>query len=151
MASEYRTMRKKIVDAYVDELKLKLNGVSPYNSNVSNNVHGITLFIDQITQFPSLCVVAGDETREYQPDGFKWRFMDMEIRIYVSDETDPQEELALLLEDVERVIDNNDVLTYDDSVSPNLKTTSSTIMTVTTDEGVLAPLAIGEIALQVRY
>ena len=151
MASEYRTQRKKVVDAYVKELKLKLNGVSPYNSNVSNNVHGTTLFIDQITQFPSICVIAGDETRQYQPDGFKWRFLNMEIRIYVSDETDPQEELALLLEDIERVIDNNDVLTYDDTVSPNLTTTSSTILTISTDEGVLAPLAVGEIAIQVRY
>jgi len=151
MASEYRTQRKKVVDAYVAEIKLKLNGQSPYNSNVSNNVHGNTLFIDQINQFPSLCVIAGDETREYQPDGFKWRYLNVDIRIYVSDETDPQEELALLLEDIERVIDNNDVLTYDDSVSPNLKTVSSTILTITTDEGVLTPLGVGEIAIQVRY
>tara|TARA_B100001142_G_scaffold31075_1_gene27590 strand:- start:919 stop:1374 length:456 start_codon:yes stop_codon:yes gene_type:complete len=151
MASEYRTQRNKVVDAFVKEIKTKLNGQSPFNSNIFNNVHGYTLFIDQITQFPSLCVVAGDETRQYQPDGFKWRFLNLEIRIYVSDETDPQEELALLLEDVERVIDNNDVLVYDDSVDPSLKTTSSTILTISTDEGVLAPLAVGEIAIQVRY
>ena len=75
----------------------------------------------------------------------------MEIRIYVSDEEDAQEELALLIEDIERVIDNNDVLTYDDSVSPNLKKTSSTILTLATDEGVLAPLGVGEISIQVRY
>ena len=151
MASEYRTQRNKVVDAFVKEIKTKLNGQSPFNSNIFNNVHGYTLFIDQITQFPSLCVVAGDETRQYQPDGFKWRFLNLEIRIYVSDETDPQEELALLLEDVERVIDNNDVLVYDDSVDQSLKTTSSTILTISTDEGVLAPLAVGEIAIQVRY
>ena len=150
MASTYRTKRKKIVDAYVEQLK-GINGQSPYNSNLFNEVHGNTLFLDQITQYPSVCVIAGDETREYQPDGFKWRFLNMEIRVYVSDEEDPQEELALILEDVERVIDNNDVLTYDDSVSPNLKTTSSTILTIATDEGVLAPLGIGEIAIQVRY
>jgi len=151
MASEYRTQRNKISDAIVSEIKLKLNGQSPFNSNIFNNVHGNTLFIDQITQFPSLCVIAGDETRQYQPDGFKWRFLNLEVRIYVSDETDPQEELALLLEDVERVIDDNDVLVYDDTVSPSLKTTSSTILTISTDEGVLSPLAVGEIAIQVRY
>ena len=150
MASTYRTKRKKIVDAYVKELK-GINGQSPYNSNLFNEVHGITLFIDQITQFPTVCVVAGDETREYQPGGFKWRYLSLEIRSYIEDANDPQEELALLLEDIERVIDNNDVLTYDDSVSPKLKTISSTIVSLTTDEGVLAPLAIGEIALIVRY
>ena len=150
MASTYRTKRKKIVDAYVKQLK-GINGQYPYNSNIFNEVHGNTLFIDQITQFPSVCVIAGDETREYQPDGFKWRYLSMEIRVYVSDEEDPQEELALLLEDIERVIDNNDVLTYDDSVSPNEKTTSSTILSIATDEGVLAPLGVGEIGIQVRY
>ena len=150
MASTYRTKRKKIVDEYVEQLK-GINGQSPYNSNLFNEVHGVTLFIDQISQFPSVCVIAGDETREYQPDGFKWRYLNMEIRIYVSDEEDPQEELALILEDVERVIDNNDVLTYDDSVSPALKTVSSTVLTVATDEGVLAPLGVGEISLQIRY
>ena len=75
----------------------------------------------------------------------------MEIRIYVSDEEDAQEELALLIEDIERVIDNNDVLTYDDTVSPNLKTISLTIITLATDEGVLAPLGIGEMNVMVRY
>ena len=151
MVSLYRTERKKIVDAYVDELKTKVNGTSPYNSNIFNNVTGHTVFIDQISQYPKVCVVAGDETREYQPGGFKWRYLGLEFRLYVEDENDPQEELALLLEDIERVIDNNDILTYDDSVSPNLKTTSSTILTISTDEGVLSPLGIGEIAIQVRY
>ncbi len=151
MASEYRTARKMIVDAYVDELKSNINGQSPYNSNLFNNVEGHTVFIDQITQYPKVCVVAGDETREYQPDGFKWRYLQLDFRAYVEDENDPQEELALLLEDIERVIDNNDILTYDDTVSPNLKTTSSTILSISTDEGVLNPLAIGEIAIQVRY
>ena len=150
MASTYRTKRKRIVDAYVKELK-RINGQYPYNSNIFNEAHGNTLFLDQIIQFPTVCVIAGDETREYQPSGFKWRYLSLEIRLYIEDANDPQEELALLLEDVERVIDNNDVLIYDDSVSPNLKTTSSTIVSLTTDEGVLAPLAIGEIALIVRY
>ena len=150
MASTYRKKRKKIVDEYVKQLK-GINGQTPYNSNLFNEVHGVTLFIDQISQFPSVCVIAGDETRQYQPDGFKWRFLSMEIRIYVSDEEDPQEELALILEDIERVVDNNDVLTYDDSVSPNLNTTSSTILTLATDEGVLAPLGVGEITIQIRY
>ena len=150
MASTYRTKRKRIVDAYVKELK-RINGQYPYNSNLFNEVHGNTIFLDQISQFPTVCVIAGDETREYQPSGFKWRYLSLEIRLYIEDANDPQEELALLLEDVESVIDNNDVLIYDDSVSPNLKTTSSTIVSLTTDEGVLAPLAIGEIALIVRY
>jgi len=64
---------------------------------------------------------------------------------------DAQEELALLLEDIERVIDENDALVYDDTVDPNLKTTSITIESISTDEGVIAPLGIGEMVVTVRY
>jgi len=151
MASTYRTARKKIVDALVKELNLKINGVSPYNSNIFNKAEGRLKFLDQIQEYPHICVVAGDETRQYQPDGFKWRFLQIDIRCYINDETDPQETLALLMEDIERVIDNNDILTYDDTVSPNLKTTSLTIISLTTDEGALTPLGIGEMLVEVRY
>ena len=151
MASTYRTARKKIVDALVEELNLRINGVSPYNSNIFNKAEGRLKFLDQIQEYPHICVVAGDETRQYQPDGFKWRFLQVDIRCYINDETDPQETLALLMEDIERVIDNNDILTYDDTVSPNLKTTSLTIISLSTDEGALTPLGIGEMLIEVRY
>ena len=55
------------------------------------------------------------------------------------------------MEDIERVIDSNDVLTYDDTVSPNLTTTSLTLVSMSTDEGVLTPLGIGEMTLTCRY
>ena len=133
------------------ELNLRINGVSPYNSNIFNGAEGRLKFLDQIQEYPHICVVAGDETRQYQPDGFKWRFLQIDIRCYINDESDPQETLALLMEDIERVIDINDILTYDDTVSPNLKTTSLTLLSIATDEGVLAPLGIGELILSVRY
>ena len=151
MASTYRTARNKIVDALVDQLKVNINGVAPYNSNIFNNAHGHLKFLDQIQEYPHVCVVAGDETRQYQPGGLKWRFLNIEIRSYISDETEPQETLALLCEDIERVIDNNDILVYDDTVSPSLKTTSLTLLSIATDEGVLSPLGIGEMILSVRY
>ena len=150
MASIYRTERSKIVDALVKELKTSINGVSPYNSNIFNNADGHLKFLDSIQEYPQVCVVAGDETREYEPGGLKWRFLQVSIRCYINNENDPQETLALLCEDIERVIDNNDVLTYDDTVSPALKTTSLTILTLSTDEGVLAPLGIGEMAIECR-
>ena len=150
MANTYRTARKKVVNALVEQIK-EIDGVHPYNSNVFNNVHGNMIFLDQIQEYPKVCVVAGDETRQYQPNEFKWRFLSLDIRVYVEDQEDSQEVLALLMEDIEKVIDDNDVLTYDDTVSPALKTTSLTLQTLSTDEGVLAPLAIGEIALVCRY
>ena len=150
MASQYRTARKKISDALVEQIK-EIDGNYPYNSNVFNNVHSGMVFLDQIQEYPKVCVVAGDETREYQPNEFKWRFLSLDIRVYVEDQEDPQEVLALLMEDIERVIDSNDVLTYDNTVSPNLTTTSLTLVSMSTDEGVLTPLGIGELTLTCRY
>ena len=77
--------------------------------------------------------------------------LDLTIRVYINDENDAQETLALLLEDIERIIDDNDNLVYDDSVDPNLSTTSITIGSISTDEGVIAPLGIGEMTVRVRY
>ena len=150
MASQYRTARKKIVDALVEQIK-EIDGNHPFNSNVFNNVHSGMIFLDQIQEYPKVCVVSGDETREYQPGEFKWRFLSLDIRVYVEDQEDPQEVLALLMEDIERVLDNNDVLTYDDTVSPNLTTTSLTLQSLSTDEGVLTPLGIGELTIECRY
>ena len=144
------TKRKKVVTALVDKLK-GIDGNNPYNSNVSNNVDGHLKFLDEIQQYPKICVVAGDEFREYQPGEFKWRLLDITIRVYINDENDTQETLALLLEDIERVIDDNDNLVYDDTVSPVQSTTSLTIGSISTDEGVIAPLGIGEMTVRVRY
>ena len=150
MASTYRTARRKITDALVEKIK-EIDGNHPFNSNVFNNAHSGMVFLDQIQEYPKICVVPGDETREYQPNEFKWRFLDLDIRVYVEDQEDPQEVLALLMEDIERVLDNNDVLTYDDTVSPHLTTTSLTLLSISTDEGVLTPLGIGELSITCRY
>ena len=150
MASQYRTARKRIVDALVEKIK-GIDGNFPNNSNIFNNAHSGMVFLDEIQEFPKVCVVSGDETREYQPNEFKWRFLRLDIRVYVEDQEDPQEVLATLMEDIERVIDDNDVLIYDDTVSPNLTTTSLTLQSLSTDEGVLSPLGIGEMTLECRY
>ena len=150
MSTEYRTKRRKIVDALVDKIKL-INGQHPYNSNLFNNVSGQLKFLDEIEEFPKVCVIAGDEVREYQTAGFKWRFLTLSIRAYVRSEDDAQEELATLFEDIEKIVDENDALVYDTSVVPNGTTTSMTIDSLTTDEGVIAPLGIGEMLVTVRY
>jgi len=150
MSTEYRTKRRKIVDALVDKMRL-INGQHPYNSNVFNNVKGKMLFLDEIEEYPKVCVIAGDEVREYQTAGFKWRFLTVNIRAYVRNEDDAQEELATLFEDIEKIIDESDALVYDTSIIPNGTTTSMTIDSITTDEGAIAPLGIGEMSVTVRY
>lgn len=146
----YRTKRTKIAEALANKIK-EIDGNHPFNTNVFDNVQSKMVFLDEIEQYPKVCVVAGDESREYQPAGYKWRFLTLTVRAYVHNEEDAQEELALLLEDIERIIDENDALVYDDTVNPNESTTSLTIESIGTDEGVIQPLGIGEMVVEVRY
>lgn len=146
----YRTQRKKIAEALVKKVK-EIDGNYPFNSNIYQNADSHLVFLDEIQQYPKVCVVAGDEVRQYHPGGFKWRFITITIRVYVEDANDPQENLSLLLEDIERVVDDNDILVYDDTVSPHLSSTSVTIQSISTDEGVITPLGIGEMVIEVRY
>ena len=146
----YRTKRTKIAEALANKLK-EIDGSHPFNINIFDNVATKMVFLDEIEQYPKVCVIAGDETREYLPDGYKWRFLNLTIRAYINNEDDAQEELALLLEDIERIIDENDALVYDDTVNPSESTTSLTIESIGTDEGVIQPLGIGEMVVEVRY
>jgi len=146
----YRTARKKIAEALVEKVK-QIDGSHPFAINLFDNVASKMVFLDEIEQYPKVCIVAGDEEREYQPGGFKWRFLTLTIRAYVENAEDAQEELSLLLEDIERIIDENDGLVYDDTVDPNLRTTSITVDSISTDEGVIAPLGIGEMVVTIRY
>jgi hypothetical protein len=85
--------------------------------------------------------------REYLPGNFTWRYLNVSIKLYTKGE-DCAEQLELLLDDVERVIDDNRVLEYDDE---GHETTEILVTSITTDEGLLAPYGVGEINLQVRY
>ena len=69
----------------------------------------------------------------------------------LSDDDDVIEALEELLEDVESVLENNDPLTYmiqQEHLSLQYRLQS---VTVDTDEGVLEPLGVGEITLEIRY
>jgi hypothetical protein len=56
-----------------------------------------------------------------------------------------------LLEDVETVLEENSKLEYKDRNNATQYTQQITIISVDTDEGVLEPLGVGEISIEVRY
>ena len=138
--------RQQIVSAIVDLLKTYLNGNSPYTTNVYDNVKGQQVFWDEVQDYPFICVFTGGESREYQPGGFKWAFLTVNIRIYVQDEN-TRDRLEEIFDDIELILDNNDYLTVDG----NDLSTDIRIISLSDDEGVLQPLGVGEIALEVRY
>lgn len=139
--------RISIAKALVEKLKL-INGESPYKTNIFNNAYAKLKFWDEVNDFPCIYLVPGSETREYLPGNFTWAFLGLSLKVYCKGE-EAQSQLEELLEDIEDVIDANRVLIYD--ANNNLETTEILIASITTDEGLLSPYAVGEINLQVRY
>ena len=148
MARSTSTRRSQILDALVTKLK-DINGTGDYRVNLANQVFPTMKFWDEISTYPAVHLSAGTETREYYGSNNRWRFLTITIRAYVNQE-DPVEALCLLLEDLEYVLDNNLSISYSDSYGSG-GTAQQTILSIDTDEGVLAPLGIGEMIIEVRY
>ena len=150
MASrDYTTRRISILNALVDKLK-EIDGTGQYLSNVWNNVYPRLKFWDEVEEFPAIHLNAGGERREYQTAGYKDRFLAITVRVYVNEE-DAVVALAKLLEDIETVLETNARLSYIDNTGNTQYTHEITIVSIDTDEGVLEPLGVGEMLIEVRY
>ena len=145
----YTTRRLGIIEALVNKLK-DIDGTGFFLSNVNENVSPRLKFWDEVDDFPAIHLNAGPETREYQGGGYKDRFFSITVRCYVQDE-DTVRALDELLEDVETVIEDNARLTYKDRNNADQHTQQITIVSISTDEGVLEPLGVGEMLIEVRY
>ena len=149
LARKHSTRRRAIVEAISEKLE-QINGNAPFRTSVAK-VERRLKFWDEVQEFPTIHVGAGSETREYDGGGFRFRFLQLTIRCYVSDDDDVILALEELLEDVESILEENDPLQYTDSTGASQFTAQTTIGAVTTDEGVLEPLGVGEITIEVRY
>jgi hypothetical protein len=139
--------RTSIVKALAEKFKL-IDGTGVYKTNLSGNAYPKLKFWDEVQDFPAVYMTAGSESREYLPGNFTWAYLGISIKAYCKGE-DSQQLLENLLEDLETSIDQNRVLQYDSE--NGYETTEILISSITTDEGLLAPYAVGEINLQVRY
>jgi hypothetical protein len=146
---DYTTRRAGIVSALVEKLK-GINGSGAFLTDINENVSPRLKFWDEVEEFPALHLNAGSETREYQGGGYKDRFLSITIRCYVQDE-DSVLALEALLEDVETVLETNSSLEYKDRNNASHYTQQITIVSIDTDEGVLEPLGVGEMLIEVRY
>ncbi len=139
--------RTSIVNALTEKFKM-IDGNTPYKTNLYGAAFPKLVFWDETNNFPSVYLTPGGETREYLPSDFAWGFLNVSIKAYCKGDNS-QQELENLLEDLEKAVDTNRVLVYDQD--NGYETTEILITSITTDEGLLAPYAIGEINLQVRY
>ena len=139
--------RTSIVKALAEKFKL-IDGTGVYKTNLSGNAYPKLKFWDEVQDFPAVYMSPGSESREYLPGNFTWGYLGISVKAYCKGE-DSQQLLENLLEDLETSIDQNRVLVYD--LTMGYETTEILISSITTDEGLLAPYAVGEINLQVRY
>ena len=139
--------RTSISKALAAKLSL-IDGTGTYKSNVFGNAKPYMKFWDEVNNFPCIYMTNGTEMREYHPGGFAWGYLNVSLKVYAKGE-DSGQLLEDLLEDMEDVINANRALVYDETTG--YETTEILITSITTDEGLLAPYAIGEMNLQVRY
>lgn len=139
--------RTSIIKALTEKFKT-INGQMPYQTNLFQNAYAKLKFWDEVEDFPAVYLTPGSEQREYLPGDFAWGHLGVSVKVYCRGE-DAQEQLETLLEDVEHCVDANRVLIYD--LAKAYETTEILIQSITTDEGLLSPYAVGEINLQVRY
>ena len=145
----YTTRRQNIVDALVDVIE-RIDGTGTYQTAIAD-VSPRLKFWDEVTEFPSIHINAGRELRTYDGGGFKFRYLTITLRCYVEDNEDSVGALDALLEDVETVLEAEDPLTYYDKNGVSQKTVQTTIVSIDTDEGVMDPLGIGEMQIEVQY
>jgi len=145
---QYTSRRAAITKALAERLA-GIDGRGIYHTAVAE-VSPRLKFWDEVEEFPAIHLNAGSETREYQGGGYKDRFLNVTVRCYVNQE-DAVEALDELLEDVETVLEENSRFMYYDRMGLEQFTQQISIISIDTDEGVLDPLGVAEVLIEVRY
>jgi len=145
---QYTSRRAAITRALADKIA-EIDGRGIYHTAVAE-VSPRLKFWDEVEEFPAVHLNAGSESRQYQGGQYKDRFLNVTVRCYVNQE-DSVDALDELLEDVETILEENSRLRYYDRMGLEQFTQQITIVSIDTDEGVLDPLGVGEVLLEVRY
>lgn len=146
--------RIAIPRAYCEELSRLLTGSGDYVTNIYGNVESRTRHFQDIENFPTITITPGPETREDMPSNFTMCRLEVAVRVYVKNQDDAQGELEQIIGDLEKFFDTNLDIEYNlitNNGQETRKTISNTILSITTDEGLLEPQGIGEILVSVEY
>ena len=148
--------RTQIIGFVVTELK-RINGntesrTAPtrndyeYKTNVFNNVFRRLKMLNEINDFPTLCVSAGTEDRLEIGAGVRFGTMGLQIRGYVKSENslDTAEDLV---DDIEFVINTMAIEANNDT----FQIVDARVDSVETDEGLFEPFGVVNIGVTIRY
>ncbi len=137
--------RADIKSALVAKLK-EIDGTGVYISDIYTNVVGKLVYWNEAPDYPYVCLTVSNEAREYLPGDFKWGILNLPIWIYIKQD-DSEKVLENIFTDIETMVDANQELEY----STGKFTEDMRILSISSDEGLMEPLRIGEILLQIRY
>ena len=140
------TKRGEVAEA-LKQVFLQISPDNGYNTNLWGGVKKRFIFPEDDPEMPIITFVVGRETINYQPGGFQDRYLTVTVRCYVSDQTDSITATDKIIEDVEKVVEENSRLVLEDGTTVR----DIKILTIDTDQGVLAPLGLAEIQLVVEY
>jgi len=142
----YTTRRLAIVTAIAN--LINSNKLPTYGKEIKASNY--LKFFDDVSDLPAIFIIAGQENRQYQAGGYKDRYLDVSVHVFVSQE-DPLLACEAILEDIETLIEDNGRLAYTDRRGSTQLTHDITILSISTDEGTLDPISIGEMSLRVHY
>lgn len=146
--------RSGIAKAIADKMITDIDGTGLYVNNLYGNVSSKVKHFEDINDYPYVTVTPGPEYREDEPSLHTWAKLELYIRIFVENEEDAQGELESIISDIETFVDNNLNISYNITTINGLEnrtTVTNTILSISTDEGLLDPKAVGEVVLTVLY
>jgi len=146
--------RSGIVKAMADKMSELFDGTGDYITNMHGNVNNKVKHFEDVQDCPFISVTPGAELREDLPSDFTWATLTVNITLYVKSEENSQEELESLITDVENFLDTHLQISYNVNTSGGLitsETTNNNIVSITTDEGILDPMALGQLVVNVLY
>lgn len=141
-----KTKRGYIAEALEEAFKV-ISVANGYKTDLYENVKKRFIFPDDDPELPLISFSVGTETINYQPGGMQDRYLTVTVRCYITSQDDSITKTTEIIEDVEKVVEENSRLQLDDgSTIRDLRVTL-----IDTDQGVLAPLGLAEIQLIVEY
>ena len=130
------TRRKQVIDGFVREL-----GQTPDVD--ASNVHKRFKFLDELNDFPSICFVAGGESRQELGANRRLGTIEVALRGYVFDENNV-DKAEILAQNVESKVD---------SFSANVaaRANGARVTSFRTDEGLLQPYGVADLEIEILY
>jgi hypothetical protein len=146
--------RAGIPKAIATKMATEIDGTGIYRNNLYGSVENKVMHFSDINNFPLITITPGPETRDDNPSNHSMCELDVYCRVFAKDNNDPQLALETLVSDVEDFLDTNLSIEYEEVSATGVvtrNTVSNDIIEITTDEGLLAPEALAEIVIKVKY